>query len=362
MSGSGSGSGSSEVVTGLHDPRPFVLFDSVPKQIRQAADMRVWGSAFGTSDQTKHLVAVVGGPHLCVCDCSLDMRPLFKYTLDTDEDLYCVSWGWKPLQGVPDMPIIAAAGLTGHVWVFSVKGEPLLAFRRYKCLTTAIMFHPTNPAVLFAGDDKGRLLQWNISWTSDPPTATATKKQSGSGWSAPRVSHVSSQINPVLALSALKPLKARTDIFPSKSVVVDSIVHIPGTNLFVAKGTKSDIALLRLTGPHHHLETVCHLQWPKFNEYYFRLDAFATPTGVQVVAGHAQTLYMYTVDPTSVNAQDVIEPAQTQDVVRYCALGDVRADKLSFVIRGVCASSDGRYALVTYDPAVFALWKTSTAA
>eukprot|EP00043_Microstomoeca_roanoka_P016283 m.165709 g.165709 ORF g.165709 m.165709 type:complete len:95 (+) comp16428_c0_seq8:1386-1670(+) len=74
----------------------------------EAASSRIWASAFGRHERTKDLVAIVGGPHVCVCDCSLDMRPLLKYTFDSKEDLYSVSWGWQCL--ATPVPILAVAG------------------------------------------------------------------------------------------------------------------------------------------------------------------------------------------------------------------------------------------------------------
>eukprot|EP01147_Barroeca_monosierra_P007842 gene7842-676_t len=359
----------------LKNGRAFLLFDKFPRRRRQTLrNLKVWGSAFGTHEQTKDLVAIVGGPNVCVCDCSLDMRPLVRSTFDDDEDLYCVAWGWRPQTHSRDVPIIAVAGKGQVVALMTCKGDRILTLKGHKALITTLMFHPVHKNILFSADSGGCVIFWIITWNTESVSYESRELEVKSSIQTMTISNDGffvflggfDGLFQVLEFGRkvankypiLRLLRSPSGFF-DPSTIVDALVFVRKTNLLVAKAARGGIIVFQVDTKEGSVERYCELAWSPVNEYYFQMSAIRTSEGVQITCGQGRHLYLYNIDLDTCQ-QNIVEPTHKRDVVGHCSFGKLERDDFSFDVRGISLAADGRHAVITYDPGTFVLWETDS--
>ncbi|XP_065202188.1 leucine-rich repeat and WD repeat-containing protein 1-like [Planococcus citri] len=155
-----------------YDPKLFLRCHS--KTDRDYADIKtqVWQASFEPSKSSK-LVATCGGNKICIIDVrsqEVDQR----YTADTKEIFYTLSWGKLKHELLEeDGSILAAGGVRNIIYFMFPAREILLTQYPIKVSKPAsthiscLLFHPSDENILFCAFNNGEILILRLSINED---------------------------------------------------------------------------------------------------------------------------------------------------------------------------------------------------
>ncbi|VDN96984.1 unnamed protein product [Rodentolepis nana] len=157
-----------------YDPLHFIRCHAKDNDAGDS-DTKVWRCLFEPNplrpEETTHVVATCGGECVCLINCATGkVMKRFKHM---DEEFYTIAWTTVEVEGNKRTNILAAAGRMREIRL--LHPDQLICYSELKGHTediTAMIFHQTQPTILFSGDSKASVIVWDIGVPSVPDYKT----------------------------------------------------------------------------------------------------------------------------------------------------------------------------------------------
>ncbi|VDM17254.1 unnamed protein product [Hydatigera taeniaeformis] len=157
-----------------YDPLHFIRCHAKDNDAGDS-ETKVWRCLFEPNplrpEETTHVVATCGGECVCLINCATGkVMKRFKHM---EEEFYTIAWTTVEVEGNKRTNILAAAGRMREIRL--LHPEQLVCYAEMKGHTediTAMIFHQTQPTILFSGDSKASVIVWDIGIPSVPDYKT----------------------------------------------------------------------------------------------------------------------------------------------------------------------------------------------
>ncbi|KAH9286269.1 Leucine-rich repeat and WD repeat-containing protein 1 [Echinococcus granulosus] len=157
-----------------YDPLHFIRCHAKDNDAGDS-ETKVWRCLFEPNplrpEETTHVVATCGGECVCLINCATGkVMKRFKHM---EEEFYTIAWTTVEVEGNKRTNILAAAGRMREIRL--LHPEQLVCYAEMKGHTediTAMIFHQTQPTILFSGDSKASVIVWDIGVPSVPDYKT----------------------------------------------------------------------------------------------------------------------------------------------------------------------------------------------
>ncbi|KAG5451758.1 Leucine-rich repeats and WD repeat domain-containing protein 1 [Clonorchis sinensis] len=157
-----------------YDPLHFIRCHAKDNDAGDS-ETKVWRCLFEPNpqrpDETTHVVATCGGECVCLINC--ETGKVMKRFKHMEEEFYTIAWTTVEVECGKATNILAAAGRMREIRL--LHPEQLVCYAEMKGHTediTAMIFHQTQPTILFSGDSKASVLVWDIGIPSVPDYKT----------------------------------------------------------------------------------------------------------------------------------------------------------------------------------------------
>ncbi|VDL94988.1 unnamed protein product [Schistocephalus solidus] len=139
-----------------YDPLHFIRCHAKDNDAGDS-ETKVWRCLFEPNpmrpEETTHIVATCGGECVCLINC--ETGKVMKRFKHMEEEFYTIAWTTVEVEGNKRTNILAAAGRMREIRL--LHPEQLVCYAEMKGHTediTAMIFHQTQPTILFSGDSK----------------------------------------------------------------------------------------------------------------------------------------------------------------------------------------------------------------
>uniref|UniRef100_A0A5K3F4X1 WD_REPEATS_REGION domain-containing protein n=1 Tax=Mesocestoides corti TaxID=53468 RepID=A0A5K3F4X1_MESCO len=157
-----------------YDPLHFIRCHAKDNDAGDS-ETKVWRCLFEPNplrpEETTHVVATCGGECVCLINCATGkVMKRFKHM---EEEFYTIAWTTVEVEGSKRTNILAAAGRMREIRL--LHPDQLVCYAEMKGHTediTAMIFHQTQPTILFSGDSKASVIVWDIGVPSVPDYKT----------------------------------------------------------------------------------------------------------------------------------------------------------------------------------------------
>ncbi|KAF7233694.1 hypothetical protein EG68_10761 [Paragonimus skrjabini miyazakii] len=157
-----------------YDPLHFIRCHAKDNDAGDS-ETKVWRCLFEPNplrpEETTHVVATCGGECVCLINC--ETGKVMKRFKHMEEEFYTIAWTTVEVENGKCTNILAAAGKMREIRL--LHPEQLVCYAEMKGHTediTAMIFHQTQPTILFSGDSKASVLVWDIGVPSVPDYKT----------------------------------------------------------------------------------------------------------------------------------------------------------------------------------------------
>ncbi|BHF59661.1 hypothetical protein SprV_0100262200 [Sparganum proliferum] len=157
-----------------YDPLHFIRCHAKDNDAGDS-ETKVWRCLFEPNpmrpEESTHIVATCGGECVCLINC--ETGKVMKRFKHMEEEFYTIAWTTVEVEGNKRTNILAAAGRMREIRL--LHPEQLVCYAEMKGHTediTAMIFHQTQPTILFSGDSKASVIVWDIGIPSVPDYKT----------------------------------------------------------------------------------------------------------------------------------------------------------------------------------------------